>query len=215
SKDFLPFVFDRFRQADSTTTRQHGGLGLGLAIARHLVEIHGGSIHAESDGQGTGSTFIVRLPLIGSLPKTQAQAQPTGNGKKMLDSERALVGLRVLLVDDDQDTLDLLTAALTQCEAQVTAVSSATEAIDALKLQQPDVLISDIAMPGRDGYELIREIRSSKLEAERSVPAVAITAYAKDEDRRKALAAGYQQYVAKPVEFSELISAITKVAKRT
>jgi PAS domain S-box-containing protein len=209
SPDFLPFVFDRFRQADSTTTRKHGGLGLGLAIARHLVEIHGGTIDAESRGKGTGSTFSVRLPLIGVMAQTRIVEEMS----QRILRERArqkLGGLHVLVVDDDEDTLELLRMALTQCHARVTAVSSAGEALEVLKTAEPDVLISDIAMPGSDGYELIAQVRSLGADSLRSLPAVAITAYAKEEDRLRALASGYQGYVTKPIELAELISAVTE-----
>lgn len=206
---FLPFVFDRFRQADSTTTRKHGGLGLGLAIARHLVEIHGGTIEAANNDGVSGSKFTVRLPSIASLIKIRE-----GNGKvaKSLASQPLLTGLHVLLVDDDVDTLELLRAALTQREAKVTAVASATEALEALRSVNPDVLVSDIAMPGSDGYQLLKEMRAEH--TSRFVPAVAITAYAKEEDRERALASGFQQYVPKPIELSELISAVVEAVGR-
>ncbi|HEX7294698.1 MAG TPA: CHASE domain-containing protein, partial [Pyrinomonadaceae bacterium] len=190
-RDFLPFVFDRFRQADSTTTRQHGGLGLGLAIARHLVEIHGGSIKADSDGEGKGASFSVHLPLIDSGVKvTDDEAR---NGGSIVTPE-TLAGLRVLVVDDDADTLRLMTTALTRKHATVTAVSSAGEALKAVKTNKPDVLISDIAMPDEDGYGLIRKIRALDDELQ-SLPAVAITAYAKEEDRNRALSSGFQVYL--------------------
>ncbi len=212
NRGFLPFVFDRFRQADSTTTRRHGGLGLGLAIARHLVEIHGGTIHAESGGEDLGSTFSVRVPLL--------RAAGAGRGNTLTEtsdsiSKHQLTGLHILLVDDDQDTLDLLTTALTQSDATVTAVGSAGEAWAALQTFQPDVLVSDIAMPGSDGYELIKQIRASTRKSCRQVPAVAITAYAKEEDRLRALASGFQCYLAKPIELHELISAVAEATKKS
>ncbi|HEU4478907.1 MAG TPA: response regulator, partial [Pyrinomonadaceae bacterium] len=205
------FVFDRFRQADSTTTRQHGGLGLGLAIARHLVEIHGGTIKATSDGKGKGSTFVVLLPRLGSSSKLSDQHQDNG-ARSDLASEK-LKGLHVLLVDDDQDTLQLLTAALSQGEAKVTAVSSAEAALAAVKSAAPDVLISDIAMPGEDGYQLLAKVRALNLNDGRLLPAVAITAYAREEDRLLALASGFQAYLAKPIELSELIAAVAEAAE--
>jgi PAS domain S-box-containing protein len=211
-RDFLPFVFDRFRQADSTTTRQHGGLGLGLAIARHLVEIHGGSIKAESSGEGKGATFSVRLPLVDSTVKeTGREAR---NGDSLMTMAETLSGLRILVVDDDTDTLQLMTTALTKRHATVTAVSSAGEALQAVKANRPDVLVSDIAMPDEDGYGLIRKIRALEGESEPVIPAVAITAYAKEEDRSRALSSGFQAYLAKPVELSELISVIARAARR-
>jgi signal transduction histidine kinase/ActR/RegA family two-component response regulator len=216
SPDFLPFVFDRFRQADSTSTRQHGGLGLGLAIARHLVEIHGGSISARSAGRGEGATFTVRLPLVGCIPETAdsvlatKQVEEAANLER-LKSQQLLSGLHVLLVDDDQDTLDLLSAALTQRSAKVTAVSSAAAAFESIKSSRPDVLISDIAMPIEDGYDLIERVLA--LDVVPGIPAIAITAYAKEEDRDRALAAGYQRYLSKPVELGELISTVAELAR--
>jgi len=210
NNEFLPYVFDRFRQADSTTTRQHGGLGLGLAIARHLVEIHGGTIRAESPGVGRGATFTIRLPLLEkALPSSQAVdrnqfSQPT----------QLLSGVNVLLVDDDSDTLTLMTTALTRRHANVTAVSSADEAIQAISKKRPDVLVSDIAMPDEDGYGLIEKVRLLENGATQTIPAVAITAYAKEEDRERALSAGFQIYLAKPVELTELISVVARAARR-
>jgi PAS domain S-box-containing protein len=219
TKEFLPFVFDRFRQADSTSTRQHGGLGLGLAIARHLIEIHGGSIEARSGGEGQGATFTVRLPLIGSVvdspyalmtapKKVDAEAER----RDRLKAQRRLSGLHVLIVDDDRDTLELLSAALTQRSARVTTASSAAEAMRALKFFRPDVLISDIAMPGEDGYELIQKVIA--LHVVPAIPAIAITAYAKQEDRERALAAGFQRYLSKPVELGEFITAVADASQK-
>jgi signal transduction histidine kinase/ActR/RegA family two-component response regulator len=208
--DFLPFVFDRFRQADSTTTRQHGGLGLGLAIARHLVEIHGGSIKAESGGEGKGATFSVRLPLVDSTVKVRGVEDRNGDS---VTKPETLSGLRILVVDDDADTLRMMTTALTKRHATVTAVSSAREALKAVKKNRPDVLVSDIAMPDEDGYGLIRKIRALDKESQ-PIPAVAITAYAKEEDRNRALSSGFQVYIAKPVEVSELVSVVAKAARR-
>jgi signal transduction histidine kinase/CHASE1-domain containing sensor protein len=212
SKEFLPFVFDRFRQADSTTTRQHGGLGLGLAIARHLVEIHGGSINAESRGEGRGATFTIKLPLVESAASVPDYVDRTQHS--LARTPQLLSGLNVLLVDDDSDTLSLMATALTRRHANVTAVSSAGEAIQAITRKRPDVLVSDIAMPDEDGYGLIEKIRLLEHGASEKIPAVAITAYAKDEDRKRALSAGFQIYLAKPVELTELISVVARAAKR-
>ncbi len=212
SREFLPYVFDRFRQADSTTTRQHGGLGLGLAIARHLVEIHGGTIKGESRGEGRGATFTIQLPLV-ETPTGKAEFTDP-NQHKLARSPQLLSGLHVLLVDDDSDTLTLMATALTRRQANVTAVSSAGEAIQAINRKRPDVLVSDIAMPDEDGYGLIEKIRLLENGAVDKIPAVAITAYAKDEDRERALSAGFQIYLAKPVELTELISVVARAAKR-
>lgn len=212
SPEFLPFVFDRFRQADSTSTRHHGGLGLGLAIARHLIEIHGGQIEAKSGGAGAGATFTVRLPVAGSRVEQIVPRELDREAELQLErmkSQDALAGLHVLMVDDDEDTLELLSAALRQRSADVTAVSSASEALLAIQRSRPDVLISDIAMPGEDGYQLIKEVLALKLEPE--IPAIAITAYAKEEDKQNALAAGFHRYLSKPVELREFISAVAAV----
>jgi signal transduction histidine kinase/CHASE1-domain containing sensor protein/CheY-like chemotaxis protein len=212
NKEFLPYVFDRFRQADSTTTRQHGGLGLGLAIARHLVEIHGGVIRAESPGVDRGATFTVRLPLLEKTIGTTPVADR--NQLSLAQSPQLLSGVNVLLVDDDSDTLSLMTTALTRRHANVTAVSSAGEAIQAIARRRPDVLVSDIAMPDEDGYGLIEKVRLLENGVPQKIPAVAITAYAKEEDRERALSAGFQIYLAKPVELTELISVVARAAKR-
>ena len=216
--EFLPFVFDRFRQADSTSTRQHGGLGLGLAIARHLIEIHGGSIEASSGGEGRGATFTVRLPLVGSVvasPETSitatAKIDAEAERQERLKSQQVLAGLHVLIVDDDRDTLELLSAALTQRSAKVTTAASAAEAIRALKFFRPDVLVSDIAMPGEDGYELIQKVIALGIEP--GIPAIAITAYAKQADRERALASGFQCYLSKPVELGEFIAAVADASQ--
>jgi CheY-like chemotaxis protein/nitrogen-specific signal transduction histidine kinase len=217
SAEFLPFVFDRFRQQDSTSTRQHGGLGLGLAIARHLVEIHGGHISARSLGEGVGAVFTVRLPLVGSIDEAAdaALAAALAVNAETVNQERLrsqmLSGLHVLLVDDDQDTLELLSAALTQRSASVTAVQSAEAAIDSISDSRPDVLISDIAMPGEDGHELMRRVLA--LELVPPLPAIAITAYAKEEDKQRALAAGYLRYLSKPVELRDFITVVAEVAR--
>lgn len=210
--EFLPYVFDRFRQADSTSTRHHGGLGLGLAIARHLIEIHGGVIEATSEGPDQGATFTVRLPVAGARAETAVPREADRETELQIESGKshdALAGLHVLMVDDDEDTLELLSAALRQRSADVTAVSSARAALEAIRNCRPDVLISDIAMPGEDGYQLIKKVIELKLEPE--LPAIAITAYAKEEDRQSALAAGFHRYLSKPVELREFISAVAEI----
>jgi CheY-like chemotaxis protein len=211
--EFLPFVFDRFRQADSTTTRRHGGLGLGLAIARHLIEIHGGSIQAESPGEGQGATFTVRLPIIGSVTQLVPEIEPAAADKESFKSPSGLEGLHVLIVDDDKDTLELLGAALKQRDATVTAAQSVAEAMKAIAVSKPDVLVSDIAMPDQDGYELIHKLIAMNSDPAKRIPAVAITAYAKEEDKERALTAGYQSYLAKPIELSEFVAAVAEAAK--
>jgi signal transduction histidine kinase/ActR/RegA family two-component response regulator len=208
NRDFLPFVFDRFRQADSTSTRQHGGLGLGLAIARHLVEIHGGTIMAESPGEGKGATFSVRLPRVGSDSSPRTTASVEHANSQSFEPNSRLEGIHVLLVEDDLDTLDLLSAALKHQRATVTAVSSAAEALASIRNSTPDIVVSDIAMPGVDGYQLMEKIQAMIFDDDRQIPVVAITAYAKDEDRQRALSSGFQSYLAKPVELSALVSAV-------
>lgn len=212
SPAFLPYVFDRFRQADSTSTRRHGGLGLGLAIARHLIEIHGGTIEVRSGGEGAGATFTVKLPVVGAT--LGAETEDDSN-LSVIEPQRStqadvLADVNILIVDDDEDTLELLSAALTQRSAVVTAVSSASEAIAAIKRSRPDVLISDIAMPDEDGYQLIQKVIG--LDFEPPIPSIAITAYAKEEDKKTALAAGYRYYLSKPVELREFISTVAEAA---
>ena len=210
NKEFLPYAFERFSQADSTTTRQHGGLGLGLAIARHLVEIHGGSIAAESAGDGKGATFTIKLRLM----EAAVGAHNFNDVSQPTPPAQSLSGVNVLLVDDDSDTLALMATALSRRQANVTAVSSAGEAIQAIRQKRPDVLVSDIAMPGEDGYGLIQKVRSLENGQVANIPAVAITAYAKEEDRKRALSSGFQIYLAKPVEVTELVSVVARAARR-
>jgi CheY-like chemotaxis protein/two-component sensor histidine kinase len=217
SAEFLPYVFDRFRQADSTTTRKHGGLGLGLSIVRHLVELHGGTVRAESAGEGQGSSFTVSLPL---MPVYQSAATEERRGQAADDSPLAfdfaerLDGLKILAVDDEADTCELLKTALSECGAQVTTARSAREALEHFGRLLPDVLISDIGMPDEDGYELIRRIRQLPSESGGAVPAVALTAYARAEDRLRVLREGYQMHVPKPVELTELIAVVASLVQR-
>jgi signal transduction histidine kinase len=221
SAGFLPFVFDRFRQADSSYTRNHGGLGLGLAIVRHLVELHGGSVHAYSAGEGQGATFTVKLPMmiVQDMYRFPAEAverlHPTAGTQIAFECSPVLEGLRVLVVDDDPDARDLLTTVLRGCQADVTAVSNAAEALEAISRQKPDVLVSDIEMPGEDGYSLIRNVRALDVEHGGRIPALALTAHARVEDRLRALSAGYKAHVAKPVEPAELVMVIASLAGRT
>jgi len=207
---FLPHVFDRLRQADSTSTRAHGGLGIGLAIVRHLVELHGGTVGAESAGEGKGSTFTVELP-ISSTPGTQ---RPAPEGQEASAGAVRLDGVRVIVVDDEADTRDLLSFSLRNYGADVRALGSASEALAAIQEDKPDVLVSDIGLPGDDGYSLIRQVRALDEESGGRVPAAALTAYAKDEDRHRAIAAGFQAHVTKPVELAQLASVVASLAGR-
>lgn len=217
SPDFLPHVFDRFRQADQKTSRQHGGMGLGLAIVRHLVELHGGNVSATSDGEGQGATFTVRLPIspIYQVDPSGARVHPAA--RDLLppnDTTERLDGLRILIVDDEPDTRDLLRQGLEYCGANVRLAGSAAEAVDAIVAEVPDIMISDIGMPGIDGYDLIRQIRELPADAGGKVAAVALTAYTRVEDRLQALRAGYDMHVPKPVELAELVAVAASVARR-
>ncbi|MEH2240525.1 hybrid sensor histidine kinase/response regulator [Nostoc sp.] len=208
SADFLPYIFERFRQADSTTTRVDNGLGLGLAIVRHLVEMHSGTVYAFSEGEGRGATFTVLLPLV----KSQ-QEQLIKESEVKVDNLSMLDGLQVLVVDDNADTRELIAFILQQSGAQVTAVSSVSEALEALVRLSPDVLVSDIGMPDEDGYSLIRKLRAQEVFRGEKIPAVALTAFARDEERRLALQAGFQVHVSKPIEPEELVRVVAKLAK--
>jgi PAS domain S-box-containing protein len=209
--EFLPYVFDRFRQADASTTRRHGGLGLGLSIVRQLVELHGGSVVVKSDGLGHGSAFIVSLPLtvVHRYLETEAERRHPRTASADVKSVAAEIkGVRVLVVDDERDARALLKRILEDRQAVVTAAQSADEAIELLRGGKFDVLVSDIGMPGEDGYSLIRRVRSLGAAGGGDIPAIALTAYARGEDRIKAVAAGFQMHIAKPVEAVELITMI-------
>ena len=210
SPEFVPHVFERFRQADSSTTRPHGGLGLGLAIVRHLVEAHGGTVVAESAGKGRGASFTVRLPR--HTPAGEAEA-PGPAVPVEADPPRSLEHVHVLLVEDDPDTRGMMQTVLSLRGAKVTAASSAAEALACVERETPDVLLSDIGMPGMDGYALIRKLRERP--DARAIPAAALTAYAHADDRGQAIAAGYQLHVAKPVEPAELVAVVASLAGRT
>jgi CheY-like chemotaxis protein len=212
----LPLIFERFRQADSSSTRTHAGLGLGLALVKHLVELHGGSVAAQSAGEGWGATFIVKLPLTiaempcGPVPRvhpTAPTAEPSAAGAR-------LDGLKILVVDDDPDALELATVILGGSGALVKRALSAPEGLHKLREWHPDVLASDIEMPGEDGYSLIRKVRALNPEDGSRTPAVALTAYGRTQDRILSLAAGYSMHVPKPVDPGELTTIIASVAAR-
>jgi len=216
SADFLPHVFERFRQGDASTRRVHSGLGLGLAIVRHLVELHGGSVGAYSAGVGRGSSFTVTLPLAAALkePARSRLLQQNAAGGLRADVPQALTGLRVLAVDDEPDARDMLTALLRELGAEIRTCASAAEALAVLCEGRTDVLVADIGMPIEDGFDLIRLVRALPADRGGNVPAVALTAYARAEDRAKALAAGYQIHLSKPVDPNVLATAIAGVAGR-
>ena len=215
--DFLPYVFDRFRQADGSSTRKHGGLGLGLSIVRHLVELHGGTVRAESAGLSLGATFIIELPLSQQTavrPREPEQPQPVASVISLSDSSPRLTGLRVLVVDDEADSRELLATVLTQCEAEARLASSVDEALLTVTNWQPEVLVSDINMPVRDGFSLIEQVRGLEGEEVSGIPAIALTACAGAEDRIRALAAGFQMHIAKPIDPDELVVTIASLTGR-
>lgn len=215
--DFLPHIFERFRQADSGIARQHAGLGLGLAIVRNLVEMHGGTVYATSDGEGQGATFRVRLPLrivhadVGPEERREHPRQVTttsfGDLPRLNDTH-------VLAVDDDADAVGLLKEMLEAVGASVMTATSGRAALEIVEASRPDVLIADLGMPVMDGFELIQQLRASDEAAVRDIPAAALTAYARSEDRAKALQGGFEIHLAKPIDPAELISAVQALARR-
>ncbi len=215
SAEFLPYIFDRFRQADGSTTRMHGGLGLGLAIVRHLVQLHQGVIAVESPGKGKGTTFTINIPLTPT-----AAAEESANGEQPLvksedfGNSKALAGLRILVVDDEGDSRDLITAILTRYGSEVKCSESTSEALRTFQDWNPDLIVSDIGMPDEDGYSLVKKLRKLKSRHAKQVPVVALTAYATTEDRAHALTAGFHIHVAKPIEPEVLVKSIAAAAGR-
>ena len=217
TSEFLPYIFDRFRQADGSTTRVHGGLGLGLAIVRHLLELHDGEIEVQSEGKDKGATFIVSLPLapaeFAAAVERSKPAKPESNGLPAGFS-KLLKGLRILVVDDEVDSRDLVSAILTRCGGKVRCCQSAAEALKTFREWKPDLLVSDIGMPQEDGYALIKKLRKLRIKLAKQIPAVALTAYATEDDRTLTLSAGFQTHVAKPIEPEALVRIIAGAAGR-
>jgi CheY-like chemotaxis protein len=216
--DFLPHIFERYRQAGGVTSRQHG-LGLGLAIVRQLVELHGGTVHAASAGEGQGSTFIIRLPTITAAPaerwsmlerrSTTALHSPPPRLERLDD-------VRILVVDDETDGRELATTVLTEAGGSVIAVASVAEALDLVRQgERPDVLVSDIGLPDEDGYALVRQLRAHEAEHGGFLPVIALTGFARAADRTRILAAGFQQHVTKPLDPSELAATVAAVVRRS
>ncbi|HEX8396682.1 MAG TPA: PAS domain S-box protein [Pyrinomonadaceae bacterium] len=217
-EEFLPYVFDRFRQADSSTTKKYGGLGLGLAIVKQLVELHGGTVEAANRKDESGAIFTVKLPLMVVRQGAQQRGRDlsrvhpvAGGGEIAFDCPPELTGIKILAVDDEPDARFLLTAILEKCGAEIKTCESATQAIDLLEEFQPDILISDIGMPEEDGYALIKRVRDAERGTPKRIPAVALTAFARVEDRLKALSAGFNMHVPKPVEPAELAMVIASL----
>jgi CheY-like chemotaxis protein len=215
SPEFLPYIFEPFRQADSSPARSHQGLGLGLAIARHLVESHGGVIRADSGGVGRGTTVTVLLPVPPLAADMTPPEEPSDREARRPEPDRSLLAdVRVLVVEDEGDSREILATVLREWGAEVLTASSAAEALEALKSLRPDVLVSDIGMPGMDGFELLRQVRQRAPEAGGRVPAIALTAYTDDESRHQAVAAGFEEHLGKPAEPDALLAAVARLAGR-
>ena len=212
--EFMPHVFELFRQRDGSPSRQHGGLGLGLALVKHLVELHGGSVECASPGEGMGAVFSVRLPLMIVASRTEG-VHPTAETGGVMPPAPSLEGVSVLVVDDDPDARHLISTLLEERGARVRAVAGSEEALAALEAELPDVLVSDIEMPGQDGYALMRTIRALPPERGGRIPAAALTAYARTEDRMQALLAGFHLHMPKPVQPAELAAVVASLAGRT
>jgi signal transduction histidine kinase/ActR/RegA family two-component response regulator len=216
--DFLPYLFDRFRQADASTTRRHGGLGLGLSIVKHLVELHGGTIRAESDGIGLGARFTIVLPIAGAVPAPidprHVERRASGVSLPTAEDTALITGKRILVVDDDVDARELVRRLLEDCGARVVIAGSSAEALERLQVERFDVLVSDIGMPVEDGHALMRKVRALPPEKNGDIPAVALTAYARAEDRVTAIRAGFQMHAAKPVEPTELLAMVATLVRK-
>jgi len=216
SKEFLPHVFDRFRQADASTTRIHGGLGLGLSIVHQLVDLHGGTVTVQSEGEGKGATFTITLPFVGVISQNETEAVHPAQSEEVLslDGLPSLKGLKVLVVDDEADTRELIGEVLKECGSEVIITRSAAEALAAIEQYKPDILISDLGMPDEDGYSLIEKIRALPSERGGDIPAAALTAYARAEDRMRVLRSGFQFHLPKPVDSAELVTVVASLAGR-
>jgi CheY-like chemotaxis protein len=213
SPDFIHRVFDRFTQHESTNARRTGGLGLGLAIVKHLIELHGGSVEVYSGGENAGSTFVVKLPLA-PIQASRVDARPSIASAEDLICPPELAGLQVLVLDDERDARELVQSVLESAHSVVTLASSAKEALASIRQRKPDVIVSDIGMPEEDGYLFIKSLRALPRDEGGRIPAVALTAYARPDDRRKALLAGFQNHAAKPVEPQELMLVIAHLVGR-